>query len=120
MTVSADLYEAIDRIYMAAGEITKDGFCNDFKKYGKLNESLIVECLVSEVEELRARQKMAQHENDSMVDFLILQAEKWSASDLRRKAIEKIGVQEYIRRRLEMGFGLWEDDRKDLLNILAA
>ena len=40
-----------------------------------------------------------------MADFLIEQAEKWSASDLREKAIRMIGEREYLRRKIDSTFG---------------
>ena len=57
--------------------------------------------------------------NDGMADFLIEQAEKWSATDLRAKAIEVLGSREYLRRKLEKGFNLWESDRELLINVLS-
>lgn len=59
-------------------------------------------------------------QKSEMVNFLIEQAEKWSASDLREKTIEMIGEKEYIHRKIEKGFNLWEADRKLLIEILKA
>lgn len=53
-----------------------------------------------------------------MIDFLIEQAEKWSASDLREKAIDLVGEKEYIRRKIEKGFNLWKADKEILIEIL--
>ena len=58
-------------------------------------------------------------QNNDMVNFLIEQAEKWSASDLRDRAIEMIGKKEYLRRKIEMGFNLWEADKEMLMEVLA-
>lgn len=53
-----------------------------------------------------------------MVDFLIEQSEKWSAGDLRDKAIEMVGKKEYLRRKVEKGFNLWEVDKEILMEVL--
>lgn len=53
-----------------------------------------------------------------MADFLIEQAEKWSASDLREKAIRMIGEREYLRWKIERGFNLWEADKVLLVELL--
>ena len=59
-------------------------------------------------------------EKKCMADFLIEQAEKWSASDLREKAIRMIGEREYLRRKIERGFNLWEVDKVLLVELLKA
>ena len=93
--------------------------------------SNLVANLVTEIEVLRGSYETlqkeytracdgAKQEVSSMADFLILQAEKWSATDLREKAIKMVGIKEYLRRRIEFGFGLWEDDKKALSEILTA
>ncbi len=127
--VAPSTFDFANRVYMAAGEMDKDSFCADWKQTD-LTTSNIASALTLEVEQLQGALKAANkaYENaergmqdfaDQMADFLILQAEKWSATDLREKAIKMIGVQEYIRRRLEMGFDLWEADRAELIKILS-
>lgn len=126
--VSNDTFDYANRVYMAAGNIDKDAFCKDWREE-HVSESRIISYLVCEIEDCRgtiknqkrqleADQKCLDSFTDQMVDFLVLQAEKWSASDLRRKAIDMVGVQEYIRRRIVFGFGLWDDDRTALVEIL--
>lgn len=55
---------------------------------------------------------------DSMADFIMEQAEKWSASDLRMKAIEMLGPREYLRRKIERKVNLWTADRELLVELL--
>lgn len=57
-------------------------------------------------------------ERKSLANFLIDQAEKWSASDLREKAIAMIGEKEYLRRKIARGYNLWDADKELLDNIL--
>lgn len=57
---------------------------------------------------------------NAWIDFLIEQAEKWSASDLREKAIRMIGEREYLYRKIERGFNLWEADKVLLVELLKA
>ena len=64
------------------------------------------------------RARELYQEKDKLADFLIAQAEKWSASDLREKAIEMLGDREYIRRKVSRGFNLWYDDRVLINEIL--
>lgn len=130
LTVTTNEYAYIQRVYMASN-FQKDEFCKEWKKNNSLATSNLVCDLVMEIETLRGSYETLQKEYtracdgakaevSSMADFLILQAEKWSASDLREKAIKMVGIKEYIRRRLNFGFGLWEEDKKALTEILTA
>lgn len=65
----------------------------------------------NELEDLREQKR-------DMADFLIEQAEKWSASDLRVTAIEMVGEKEYLRRKIEKGFNLWAADKEMLMEVL--
>ena len=57
-------------------------------------------------------------ERKCLTNFLIEQAQKWSATDLREKAIAMVGEKEYIRCKLAMKYNLWELDKELLLEIL--
>ena len=125
---TSEAFDYANRVYMAAGQMDKDAFCEEFKDKA-IRESNIISALTLEVEgDREAIRNLERQVNfdaanlqkyiDMTADFLILQAEKWSATDLREKAIELVGIKEYIRRRLDMTLGLWEDDRKALVEIL--
>lgn len=121
-TPTSEEYETIEALYMAAGEMDKDEFCREYKKHGT---SRLVSVLFKENKVLKGQLEEANniienlHEQKSqMLDFLIEQAEKWSASDLREKAIKILGAKEYLRRKVEKGFNLWESDRELLIEIL--
>lgn len=128
LTVNSAEFDYIHRVYMASN-LQKDDFCKEWKEDKKLATSNLVCDLTMEIEmqrdtiesqgkQIKKSEDALQAFTDQMVDFLILQAEKWSASDLRDKAIKLVGIKEYIRRRLDMTLGLWEEDRKALLEIL--
>ena len=57
-------------------------------------------------------------ERKRLSNFLIKQAEKWSANDLREKAISMIGEKEYLRRKIAAGYNLWDADKELLDKIL--
>lgn len=130
LTVTTNEYTYIERVYMASN-LQKDEFCNEWKKNRSLAGSNLVCDLVMEIEALRGSYETLHkeytracdgftQENSNMADFLILQAENCSASDLREKAIKMIGIKEYLRRRIDLGFILWEEDKKALTEILTA
>ncbi len=57
-------------------------------------------------------------DKDAFCKLWMDQAEKWSASDLREKAIAMIGEKEYLRRKIAKGYNLWDADKKLLDEIL--
>ena len=130
LTVTTNEYTYIERVYMASN-LQKDEFCKEWKKNRSLAGSNLVCDLVMEIEALRGSYETLHkeytracdgftQENSNMADFLIFQAENCSASDLREKAIKMLGIKEYLRRRIDFGFSLWEEDKKALTEILSA
>lgn len=121
--------------------LDKDDWCKQWKKNGGIQKAYDAMCLEAANEHLRVRefeividennQKLSEYYKriqelepkasvyDGMADFLIEQAEKWSATDLRAKAIEMLGSSEYLRRKIEKGYNLWEADRELLISILS-
>lgn len=73
---------------------------------------------VSQLEKYSDKLYEMNEQKNSMVDFLIEQSSKWSASDLRDKAIEMVGRKEYLRRKIEMGIDLWEADKEMAIKVL--
>lgn len=53
-----------------------------------------------------------------MTVFLIEQAEKWGATDLREKAIEIMGAKEYIAYKIDHDLNLWQLDKDLILQLL--
>ena len=132
LNVSASEFDFIHRVYMAAGALGKDDFCKEWKASHKAIRTSAILCAIVEENEhnvgyigslqsqLKREKENFKAYSEHMADFLILQAEKWSASDLREKAIKLVGIKEYLRRRIEFGFGLWADDKQALDEILRA
>lgn len=105
---TGDEFIKIHEMYMNT-DLDKDTFCKAWMNNKDLLAEIVTKTIV-------ARELQAQ--KDRMADFLIAQAEKWSASDLREKAIEMVGDREYIRRKVTRGFNLWYDDRELINEIL--
>lgn len=107
MTVTAEAYTEAEHCYMNT-DLDKDLFCKLWKENPAALEEIVSKTvLVRELYEERKR----------LSNFLIKQAEKWSANDLREKAISMIGEKEYLRRKIAAGYNLWDAD-KELLNII--
>lgn len=108
LKVTADGYTEIEEIYMNT-DIDKDMFCKLW------NEN---PAALKEIERKTVLVRELYEERKSLEGFLIEQAEKWSASDLREKAIALTGEKEYLRRKIAMGYNLWDADLKMLDEIL--
>ena len=115
MNVSDEQYGHIENIYYNAEQLDKDVFCADYKRH---HESIIIDTLNENCEELHQKYNHIREEKSEMVDFLIEQAEKWSASDLRKKAIDMIGAEAYIAAKIKKGFDLWQADKDLIVELL--
>lgn len=108
LKLSADGYAEVEECYMNT-DLDKDMFC----KLWMENPSAL-----KEIEKKTVLTRELYEERKCLSNFLIDQAEKWSASDLREKAITMIGEREYLRRKITKGYNLWEADKELLLDIL--
>lgn len=115
LTPTDEEYVTIEAIYMAAESLDKDEFCREYKKHGN---SSLVKSLFNEVKKMNDLVNTANDLEREYVIFLIEQAEKWSASDLRDKAIAMLGAKEYLIYKLDRGFNLWEADKQLMIKML--
>lgn len=107
LKIPAEAYTEAEQCYMNT-DLDKDLFCKLWiENHTALKEIESKTVLVRELYEERKR----------LSNFLIKQAEKWSANDLREKAISMIGEKEYLRRKIAAGYNLWDAD-KELLDII--
>lgn len=100
LKLTADNYTEVETCYMNT-DLDKDAFCKLWMK----NPAAL-----KEIEQKTVLVRELYEERKCLANFLIEQAEKWSASDLREK--------EYIRRKIAKGYNLWDADKKILDEIL--
>ena len=108
LKLTEDGYKEVEECYMNT-DLDKDTFCELWVK----NPTAL-----KEIERKTVLVRELYEERKCLSNFLIDQAEKWSASDLREKAITMIGEREYLRRKLAKGYNLWELDKELLDEIL--
>lgn len=108
LKLSADGYTEVEECYMNT-DLDKDAFC----KLWMENPTAL-----KEIERKTVLVRELYEERKCLTNLLIDQAEKWSASDLREKAIAMIGEKEYLRRKIAKGYNLWDADKKLLDEIL--
>lgn len=119
-----DEFAIVDNLYMAT-DMDKDEFCKEFKGMqasGKLviRQSLreIGLRLGSLVGERDALKRCMRQRNDDLADFLIGKAHAYDDTDFRNQAVKLIGELEVIRRTIELGLPLWDEDRKYILSMI--
>ena len=116
--VSDKVYSFVEEIYMNAGSMDKDLFCQIFKSLDEPQFTLINH-LMSSIHEYQGREEELKNviedlhsQKDKMDDFLVDEAEMYSSSNARDKAIEILGARDYIFRKLEKGYNLWDSDKE--------
>ena len=108
LKLTADNYIEVETCYMNT-DLDKDAFCKLWMK----NPAAL-----KEIEQKTVLVRELYEERKCLANFLIEQAEKWSASDLRENAIAMIGEREYLRRKIAKGYNLWKLDKELLDEIL--
>lgn len=108
LKVPAENYSEVEQCYMNT-DLDKDMFC----KLWMENPTAL-----KEIERKTVLVRELYEERKRLSNFLLAQAEKRSASDLREKAIAMVGEKEYLRRKLAAGYNLWDADKELLDEIL--
>lgn len=114
--LTEDQYKPVENMYNEAGNIQKDQFCADWKKH---NDSVLLQEFFAQSERLKGKVDGYRNQINEIALFLVDQAEKWSASDLRSKAIQILGLEKYLQIKLQKGYNIWEIDREDMIQILS-
>lgn len=114
--LTEDQYKPVENMYNEAGNIQKDQFCADWKKH---NDSVLLQEFFAQSERFKGEVDGYRNQINEIALFLVDQAEKWSASDLRSKAIQILGLEKYLQIKLQKGYNLWEIDREDMIQILS-
>lgn len=113
--VSESEFSQIHEMYMEAGDMDKDVFCREYKAH---SESILLQTYFRQSNRLKDKMDRARGYIYQMADFLVDQANACSSMELRKKAIEILGIQEYLNRKIQKGYGLWDVDKTDLQEIL--
>ena len=114
--LTEDQYKPVESMYNEAGNIQKDQFCADWKKH---NDSVLLQEFFAQSERLKGKVDAYRNQINEIALFLVDQAEKWSASDLRSMAIQILGLEKYLQIKLQKGYNLWDIDREDMIQILS-
>lgn len=123
MVVEAEDFAAIDNLYMNS-DMNKDEFCEAFIKTGA-DVKTEVHHLLMEIghnigaleTELDVLKTTMRQRNDSLADFLIGKAHAYEDTDFLNQAAKLVGEVEVVKRTIELGLPLWDEDRKCILSM---
>lgn len=123
-------YRLIEALYMAAGNMDKNAFCDEFARmnaYDAANDQIeLRECLreiamrvivlTEQNERAKKQLETAREEVDGklmeLAGFMIGKAHAYNDTDFYKEAVRLIGQAEVTRRTVRMGLPLWEEDKE--------
>lgn len=109
--VDFDEFDAINQLYYAERNMSKEAFCEWFKQAASTaNGYTILIAAGSELLQGERFRQAVKHEKDELAFFIAEQSEKYSSAELREKAIELLGEKKYICWKLNGKRSLWQRD----------
>lgn len=114
-------YEMIEKVYLATNE-DKDAFCDMWKNASVKSRKYMLSMVAKQEEEsghIERRYNNLCQDMEEMLDLMFERAHKMSDPELRKACIKRMGRSGYIKRTLEKGYSLWEEDKKELVTILS-
>lgn len=108
-------YQRVEGIYLNAGNMDKDEFCEDYKKHG---ESMILNTYFDQSKKLREKQDTYREKQITLAHFLIKKSMIGGDKDMIREAISLIGEQKYIQHKLEKGYNLFDTDKELIISLI--
>lgn len=108
-------YQRVEGIYLNAGNMDQDEFCEDYKKHG---ESIILNTYFDQSKKLREKQDTYREKQVTLAHFLIKKSMIGGDKDMIREAISLIGEQKYIQHKLEKGYNLFDTDKELIISLI--
>lgn len=108
-------YQRVEDLYLNAGNMDKDEFCEDYKKHG---ESVILNVYFDQSEKLRNELNTYREKQVAMAHFLIKKSMVGGDKDMVQMAISLIGEQKYIQHKLEKGYNLLALDKELIISLI--
>nr|DAX29553.1 MAG TPA: hypothetical protein [Caudoviricetes sp.] len=122
--VKPEVFAIINQLYMATN-MDKDEFCKEFKEMDDPMIPGIRRSLreigkhMGTLEAINANMKKSMRKrNDYLADVLIGKAHAYDDTDLRNEAVGLVGEVDVVKRTIELGLPLWDEDRKVILSII--
>ena len=114
--LTEDQYKPVENMYNEAGNIQKDQFCADWKKH---HDSKLLHIFHNQADRLKDKLDQKRNEIHELAIYILEQAEICSAPTLREKAIQMLGIETYLRIKIQVGYKLWQEDLDAIVDILS-
>lgn len=111
---TAEEFDYIHAVYMNT-LMNKDAFCKEYKKH---RESRIIRDVHVRVVNYEMKCERQKEVADRLADFLIEKAHAYDDTDFRSQAVKLVGEVEVVKRTIELGLPLWDEDRKCILSMI--
>ena len=102
-------YKEIELMYLEAGNMDKDEFCKDYKEH---HDSTLLATFFRQAESLKSKLDDMRDERSKLVDFLLDRAQCFGDVELLHKAIQLVGHDKVIKRKIRLGMPLWDEDKE--------
>lgn len=110
-------FNQVHAIYMQSGDnVDKDQFCADWKKH---HDSNLLHIFYNQADRLKDKLDQKRNEIYELAIYILEQAEVCSAPTLREKAIQMLGIETYLRIKIQVGYKLWQKDLDAIVEILS-
>lgn len=111
---TAEEFDYIHAVYMNTS-MDKDAFCKEYKKHG---ESRIIRDVHVRVLNYEMKCNQQKDTINELADFLIGKAHAYDDTDFRNEAVRLVGEMDVVKRTIELGLPLWDEDRKCILSMI--
>ena len=127
--IAVEEFYLVNNLYMAAGDMTKDEFCDEMRRMcaydGATNQIELRKCLKeigrhagAKDAELGYLKRTITSRNIELAEFLIGKACAYEDTDFYSEAVKLIGQREVTLMKLRMDLPLWDEDKAYLKEIL--
>ncbi len=127
--ITAEDYYLVENLYMAAGNMGKDEFCEEMRKmcaYDGANGHIELRQCLKEIgrhagakdAELNFLKKRVASEKMELAEFLVGKSSAYEDTDFYKEAVRLIGQREVTLMKMRMDLPLWEEDKEFIKAVL--
>ncbi len=117
LQLTAQEYVEVENTYMAIGDdIDKDMFCKIWMNKGELARLMTSRVIEYKSQKEQIKKRYSDLEKE-YYNLLLDYDEKLHAESIRKIAIRRMGMREYLRRKLKKGYSLSDEDLKALVDM---
>lgn len=114
-TVTPEAYENIEDLYISAGDMDKDTFCDDYKLHGA---SKILAEIWASYKIKRDALKVYQRENQEAAEMLLMINDNYAIGEAYNMAEKMIGTRGIIKFKIENGKPLTISEKEYIISKL--